>query len=59
MAASVPDDTHARARAATARATIRPPTGAKRLTSPAGLESCEVCHGTDAEFSVEVMHKVR
>jgi OmcA/MtrC family decaheme c-type cytochrome len=29
------------------------------MTSPAGLESCEVCHGSDAEFSVELMHKVR
>jgi OmcA/MtrC family decaheme c-type cytochrome len=29
------------------------------MTSPGGLESCEVCHGTDAEFAVELMHKVR
>ena len=24
-----------------------------------GVESCGVCHGTGAEFSVEVMHRVR
>jgi len=29
------------------------------MTSPSGVESCEVCHGTDAEFAVEIMHKVR
>jgi OmcA/MtrC family decaheme c-type cytochrome len=29
------------------------------MTSGSGSESCEVCHGTDAEFAVELMHKVR
>jgi hypothetical protein len=29
------------------------------MTSGSGVESCEVCHGTDAEFPVELMHKVR
>jgi len=29
------------------------------MTSPSGAESCEVCHGTDAEFAVEVMHMAR
>lgn len=28
-------------------------------TAASGVESCEVCHGVDAEFSVELAHKVR
>src|SRR6185369_4524151 len=28
------------------------------MTAPSGVESCEVCHGLDGEWSVERMHKV-
>jgi OmcA/MtrC family decaheme c-type cytochrome len=28
-------------------------------TSSSGAESCEVCHGSDGEFAVQLMHKVR
>lgn len=28
-------------------------------TSATGVESCEVCHGTDGEFAVELMHRSR
>jgi OmcA/MtrC family decaheme c-type cytochrome len=28
-------------------------------TAPSGYESCEVCHGADGQWSVELMHKTR
>jgi hypothetical protein len=27
------------------------------MTSPSGVESCEVCHGVERDFAVEIMHK--